>query len=46
MESFPKLNFLFTAPYGVRAGAKKLGRKDEDKKPLQLRSYEGVPMHL
>ncbi|KAI8340203.1 S-adenosyl-L-methionine-dependent methyltransferase [Chlamydoabsidia padenii] len=33
-------------PYGVRAGAKKLGRKDEDKKPLQLRSYEGVPMHL
>ncbi|ORZ15647.1 hypothetical protein BCR42DRAFT_437915 [Absidia repens] len=40
------LDAIVTAPYGVRAGAKKLGRKDEDKKPLQLRSYEGVPMHL
>ncbi|CAO3586510.1 unnamed protein product [Absidia cylindrospora] len=40
------LDAIVTAPYGVRAGAKRLGRKDEDKKPLQLRSYEGVPMHL
>ncbi|KAI8093582.1 uncharacterized protein BX664DRAFT_330022 [Halteromyces radiatus] len=40
------LDAIVTAPYGVRAGAKRLGRKDELKKPLQERSYEGVPMHL
>ncbi|OAD75428.1 hypothetical protein PHYBLDRAFT_132663, partial [Phycomyces blakesleeanus NRRL 1555(-)] len=33
------------APYGVRAGAKKLGRKDETKTPLKMRTYEGEPMH-
>ncbi|KAF7728275.1 hypothetical protein EC973_006449 [Apophysomyces ossiformis] len=37
------LDAIVTAPYGVRAGAKKLGRKD--KKPLQMRMYDGVPMH-
>ncbi|ORZ02391.1 S-adenosyl-L-methionine-dependent methyltransferase [Syncephalastrum racemosum] len=30
-------------PYGVRAGAKTLGRKDG--KPLAMRTYDGVPMH-
>ena len=30
-------------PYGVRAGAKKLGRHDG--KELALRSYDGIPMH-
>ncbi|KAI8146385.1 S-adenosyl-L-methionine-dependent methyltransferase [Fennellomyces sp. T-0311] len=33
-------------PYGVRAGAKRLGRKEDSKKPLKLRSYDGVPMHI
>ncbi|KAI9495073.1 S-adenosyl-L-methionine-dependent methyltransferase [Zychaea mexicana] len=32
-------------PYGVRAGAKRLGRKEDSKKTLQMRTYEGVPMH-
>jgi len=32
-------------PYGVRAGAKKLGRKETSKKPVAMRMYEGVPMH-
>lgn len=31
-------------PYGVRAGAKKLGRHDG--KDLMMRSYDGVPMHM
>ncbi|KAI8388392.1 uncharacterized protein BYT42DRAFT_559919 [Radiomyces spectabilis] len=39
------LDAIVTAPYGVRAGAKKLGRKDESKKPLKMRTYEGEPMH-
>ncbi|KAI8371990.1 S-adenosyl-L-methionine-dependent methyltransferase [Choanephora cucurbitarum] len=30
-------------PYGVRAGAKKLGRNDG--KELTMRTYDGVPMH-
>ncbi|KAI7902319.1 S-adenosyl-L-methionine-dependent methyltransferase [Cokeromyces recurvatus] len=30
-------------PYGVRAGAKKLGRHDG--KELTMRTYDGVPMH-
>ncbi|KAI8974652.1 S-adenosyl-L-methionine-dependent methyltransferase [Pilobolus umbonatus] len=30
-------------PYGVRAGAKKLGRNDG--KDLMMRSYDGIPMH-
>jgi tRNA (guanine10-N2)-methyltransferase len=33
------------APYGVRAGAKKLGRKESSKKTVAMRMYEGVPMH-
>ncbi|KAI9246752.1 S-adenosyl-L-methionine-dependent methyltransferase [Phascolomyces articulosus] len=33
-------------PYGVRAGAKRLGRKEDSKKPLQMRTYEGSPMHV
>ncbi|KAI7855545.1 S-adenosyl-L-methionine-dependent methyltransferase [Circinella umbellata] len=33
-------------PYGVRAGAKRLGRKEDSKKPLQMRTYEGEPMHV
>ncbi|CAO3692918.1 unnamed protein product [Umbelopsis ramanniana] len=32
-------------PYGVRAGAKKLGRKENSKKQVSLRTYEGLPMH-
>ncbi|CAO3638258.1 unnamed protein product [Cunninghamella echinulata] len=40
------IDAIVTAPYGVRAGAKRLGRKDEVNKPLQFRSYEGVPMYL
>ncbi|KAI7870041.1 S-adenosyl-L-methionine-dependent methyltransferase [Spinellus fusiger] len=32
-------------PYGVRAGAKKLGRKEDSKKTLQLRTFDGAPMH-
>ncbi|ORE16980.1 tRNA guanosine-2'-O-methyltransferase [Rhizopus microsporus] len=30
-------------PYGVRAGAKKLGRNDG--KELAMRTYDGIPMH-
>ncbi|RUS18282.1 hypothetical protein BC937DRAFT_88959 [Endogone sp. FLAS-F59071] len=37
---------IVTAPYGVRAGAKKLGRKHTSKKLLEMRIYEGEPMHL
>ncbi|KAG2174806.1 hypothetical protein INT43_005868, partial [Umbelopsis isabellina] len=32
-------------PYGVRAGAKKLGRKETSKKQVSLRMYDGQPMH-
>ncbi|RUS29995.1 DHS-like NAD/FAD-binding domain-containing protein [Jimgerdemannia flammicorona] len=37
---------IVTAPYGVRAGAKKLGRKSTSKLPQEMRIYEGEPMHL
>lgn len=37
--------WVYLAPYGVRAGAKKLGRKETSKKPVAMRMYEGVPMH-
>ncbi|KAI9313806.1 hypothetical protein BX666DRAFT_2140306, partial [Dichotomocladium elegans] len=39
------LDAIVTAPYGVRAGAKTLGRKENSKLPLAMRSYEGQPMH-
>ncbi|RUP48808.1 DHS-like NAD/FAD-binding domain-containing protein [Jimgerdemannia flammicorona] len=32
----------FSAPYGVRAGAKKLGRKSTSKLPQEMRIYEGT----
>ena len=37
---------IIIAPYGVRAGAKRLGRKEDSKKTLQMRTYEGEPMHV
>jgi tRNA (guanine10-N2)-methyltransferase len=39
------LTLPLPAPYGVRAGAKKLGRKENSKKQVSLRTYEGLPMH-
>jgi tRNA (guanine10-N2)-methyltransferase len=43
-RSQPWLDAIVTdPPYGVRAGAKTLGRKDD--KELAMRSYEGIPMH-
>ncbi|KAL1916287.1 uncharacterized protein VTP21DRAFT_5904 [Calcarisporiella thermophila] len=44
----PIFDGIVTAPYGVRAGAKKLGRKIPLKKPVQTEpAFPGdIPMHL